>query len=347
MIDDSVVDVVPIGIASVGRGYKVTLWNQWMAVHSGLEPETVLGTSIFSHFPSLNNPSFLRACKAVFTFGNVVYQSQRLHEYLFPFELPVGTGSDFRYMQQSCTLTPVRADCGAVESVLITVQDVTDSVRLEQRLRRINQTDCLTGSHNRRYLDERLALEYRRHQRYGRPLSLCMIDLDRFKLINDSFGHLAGDHAITEVARIVKKELRAFDVCARFGGEEFACLLPETTVRQAATVAERIRKAVETTTISWRDAPLSVTASIGVATMIDGRVDVQDLVGRADAALYVAKSSGRNCVRTHQPSPGAGKSSGGAELSLARLQFASHATANKDATPSRFPRREECAYRRD
>ncbi len=156
--------------------------------------------------------------------------------------------------------------------------------------------DPLSGLFNRRYLHVRLEEELERARRHQIPLALLMIDLDDFKMINDKFGHLAGDAVIKEVAVILRRTVRMFDVCTRYGGEEFAILMPNSGAQSAATVAERIRRRIESYRFTEPAlASLSVTGSIGLAVST-AQLLPRDLIERADQALYQAKTLGKNRV---------------------------------------------------
>ena len=156
--------------------------------------------------------------------------------------------------------------------------------------------DPLTGAFNRRYFHVRLEEEVQRSRRHTIPLAMLMIDIDDFKLINDRFGHLAGDTVISDVAEIIRRAVRVFDICARFGGEEFAIIMPGSDADHAARVAERIRLRIESyQPLDDRFRTLRVTASIGVATSAADTTE-SDLIERADRALYEAKRSGKNRV---------------------------------------------------
>jgi len=157
--------------------------------------------------------------------------------------------------------------------------------------------DPVSGLFNRRYFHPRLEEEIQRADRHKMPVGLVMLDIDDFKGVNDRFGHLAGDTVIAEVADIVRRSVRVFDVCTRFGGEEFAILMPGTGPESAANIAERIRHRIEQYRSSERElASLRVTASLGLAMYSEG-VSARDLIQRADHALYVAKRAGKNQVR--------------------------------------------------
>ena len=178
-----------------------------------------------------------------------------------------------------------------------------ENVISNEMLKYIGLTDPLTGVYNRRYIDRRLLEEIARARRQEYPVSCMFIDVDRFKQVNDSVGHQAGDEVLREVATRIKTELRLSDALARYGGEEFVVLLVDADLPAAAIVAERIRSSVADTPVDLADGVLlDVSVSIGVATLADFDREhpiegvAQQLVGQADVALYQAKESGRNRV---------------------------------------------------
>jgi two-component system cell cycle response regulator len=157
--------------------------------------------------------------------------------------------------------------------------------------------DPLTNCYNKSYFLERLPSEFALAKHRRKPLSLAMVDIDRFKKINDSYGHLAGDFVLREVGKLLQEGLRADDFLTRYGGEEFALIMREISKRNALETAERLRKLVETSTFRHEGKKMAVTVSIGVATWPADRINsVQDLVKAADANLYAAKRKGRNKV---------------------------------------------------
>jgi len=159
--------------------------------------------------------------------------------------------------------------------------------------------DGLTRVYNRQSFDKRLRLELKRHQRHGHSLSLLMLDLDYFKKINDTYGHLAGDMVLQRIARLLKNTVRETDFVARYGGEEFVLLLPETSEEDAWLLAQRIRQNIQKIIFSFQGKRFNVTASIGVASLRPDPFTPADvLINRADEALYLAKNSGRNMVCT-------------------------------------------------
>ncbi len=159
-------------------------------------------------------------------------------------------------------------------------------------------TDALTACLNRRALEEALESELDRARRYGVELSLLMIDLDHFKRVNDTRGHLTGDSVLRQIGDTLRREVRSVDVVARYGGEEFVIVLPETGPEGARSFAERVRERVAAHDFGGGTAPLHLTVSIGVASAGSAElVDVDTILSRADAALYRAKHDGRNLVR--------------------------------------------------
>jgi len=167
----------------------------------------------------------------------------------------------------------------------------------EQRLKQASNTDPLTGVSNRRHFMPLLAQEMSRCRRFHHPLALLMLDIDRFKRVNDAYGHPTGDLVIQRVAQACSRRSRDSDVVARLGGEEFAVLLPEAALPGALAYAERVREDVEELLLRCPGGrEVRCTVSIGVAELGPGDLPEEDLLRRADAALYKAKHAGRNRV---------------------------------------------------
>lgn len=170
------------------------------------------------------------------------------------------------------------------------------NARLFGEVQKLAITDNLTGLHNRRYFLELAEHEYERARRYNRPLCAIMLDIDRFKQVNDSYGHAVGDNALRAVAQRCRQSLRDVDHLARVGGEEFTVLLPECTLDGAVAAAERLRRNVADLQIETHRGLLTMTISLGVATLVDDCPKFATLLDRSDTALYVAKKAGRNRV---------------------------------------------------
>ncbi len=175
---------------------------------------------------------------------------------------------------------------------------------LNDELSHMARTDALTGLDNRRHFMEVARRECSRSCRTGQPFSLLLIDADHFKAVNDTWGHDVGDRVLQDIASLLNSSVRGHDVPARFGGEEFIVLLPETDCQEAGIIAERIRLAVEANRLTVQQEPVHISVSIGctTATAQDGECDLETIFKRADVALYAAKKNGRNRVERY-PGP--------------------------------------------
>jgi two-component system cell cycle response regulator len=180
-------------------------------------------------------------------------------------------------------------------SILKFLSGADAEAKYHEEIYRMTIVDGLTQIHNKRYLFEALEKELIRARRYERDLSVLMFDIDFFKRINDQYGHLAGDHVLRELARIVQDRIRRDEVFARYGGEEFVIVLPETSLAGAVALAENLRGRVGTHAFAFQGEQIPATISIGCALLQDDKA-ATDLIQRADEKLYQAKRSGRNRV---------------------------------------------------
>jgi two-component system, cell cycle response regulator len=165
-----------------------------------------------------------------------------------------------------------------------------------EEIYRLTTIDGLTQVYNKRYFVETLEREIGRAHRYRRELSLIIFDIDHFKVVNDTHGHLAGDHVLKQLASVIRARIRREDILSRYGGEEFAIILPEIDNYNAMQFAEKIRGLVETTAFKFEEASIPVTISIGVASMRQELQESHEFIKVADDHLYTAKQRGRNCV---------------------------------------------------
>ncbi len=202
---------------------------------------------------------------------------------------PLGE-SDMEFAEQA-----IRTAVTAIEKA-----SQLETVRSDkERYRWLATTDSLTGCLNRRALSEGMERELDRNRRYNAELSILLIDLDHFKDINDTRGHLVGDEVLKQIGRLLHQELRTVDIAARYGGEEFVIVLPETGLEGATAFAERLRERVGRHNFGGDSDPLRVTISIGVASVPGNWAATADsLIALADEALYRAKNEGRNLVRS-------------------------------------------------
>ncbi|MBI4758516.1 MAG: GGDEF domain-containing protein, partial [Chloroflexi bacterium] len=180
---------------------------------------------------------------------------------------------------------------------------VIENTRLHERIREQAIRDGVTQVYNHDYLHEQLVRELERSKRYHRPVSFIMLDLDQFKEFNDHYGHLAGDEVLKMVAKLISARVRSVDIVGRYGGDEFAIILPQANASEAQAVAERVRDAVENTPFAspQGDLPATLTVSQGVATFPDSAQSPVALIDQADRALYAAKTAGRNQIHVASP----------------------------------------------
>jgi diguanylate cyclase (GGDEF)-like protein len=307
-LPDFIVKWVDVGIFVVNRQMEVTLWNNFMANHSGLGADAVIGKNLFECFPELPKAWLSKKILGVFLLKNFAFTSweQRPYLFRFPHNRPITGGVD--HMYQNCTFMPVKGAAGEVDSVCITLFDATDigisQTELKKAMKSLSDSsnrDGLTGIYNRRYLEQRLSAEFDRCRRYHDQFSFVLFDLDHFKRINDTYGHLAGDEVLCVVSQHINSLLRSVDVMGRYGGEEFGIILPATPMRSALILAERIRQAIEQAPVAYKEIAIPVTVSIGIAEFEQDAPNYEHLIGCADRALYHGKENGRNQVTCYTP----------------------------------------------
>ena len=278
---------------------RVVVWNQACERLTGVPADEVIGTR--DHWRSFFDER--RPTLADLVLENRNEDVRQLHpQHGNPHHLSAETWCDMprrgrrRYL--AADASPLYDERGRLCAVVETLRDITDEKLAQAALEQLATRDGLTGLANRRCFDETLHAEWARALRQRQPLSLLMVDVDNFKAYNDANGHLGGDECLKRIAGAVASEMRANDLVARYGGEEFAVILPNQSLKGAATVAERIRTRVEQLQLPNRLAPGErVTVSIGAATAVASNENsASELVATADAALYRAKHMGRNRI---------------------------------------------------
>lgn len=296
---------VDVGLVVLDREYKIQVWNGFMENHSGLAPYEVRDKSLFDTFKDLDKDWIIQKTDPVFVLKNRAFTIWEQHAHIFKFKNYRPITSVAPYMYQNATFIPLTNTTGQVTHLCIIIYDVTDvaisKIELEeanQELKRLSQTDRLTNLNNRGFWEECLVKEFQRKRRNHGISSLLIFDIDHFKKVNDTYGHAGGDEALVHVAKILRMNLRETDIGGRYGGEEFAVILTDTTAEEAKIFAERVRKIVERTMIKFNDFEFQFTISLGIAEYSDSLESHQKWIEAADAALYQAKSSGRNQVCT-------------------------------------------------
>lgn len=214
------------------------------------------------------------------------------------YKLPVLSGEE-RWFEGRIAL--MEKDRAGHSKVVFIANEISDRVNLYQEVQRLALQDPLTGCFNRRHFNERAEQEMQRTLRYQRPLAMVMLDIDQFKQVNDRFGHPTGDEVLCRLVHLCQNQMRANDLLGRYGGDEFAILMPETSVERARQAAERLLVEIRKISIGRPEGACSVTVSIGIAGVEAGCKEVRTVeavIKCADQALYAAKSAGQNCVRT-------------------------------------------------
>jgi len=193
-----------------------------------------------------------------------------------------------------------REDIALIELFSQSVGASIGNVKLFEKIQRQATTDGLTGLANHKRFYEILEKELWRSRRYGGQISLIMVDIDNLKKINDTYGHRAGDKVIRQISRKMKECIRQIDTAARYGGDEFAIILPNTSLNDATIVAERMVNAVSDSPISWKKKQIELSISVGLG-QYDANYSPEDITSRSDKALYTAKQAGKNTVRIFEP----------------------------------------------
>ncbi|MCV2884656.1 GGDEF domain-containing protein [Aestuariibacter sp. AA17] len=294
---------IEVGLAVLDHQYNVQVWNQFMENHSGVLPSDIREKCLFDFFPEIEKDWFKAKAESVFNLNSAAFIIWEQRPYLFKFATnrPITSASDTMY--QNITLFPLASLSDKVEQICLVVYDVTDEAinkkaieGLNKKLEHISRVDGLTGLYNRRYWEEQFEREYKRLKRSGQEASVLMLDIDHFKKVNDTHGHPAGDYIIQTLAKIIQTAIRETDIAGRYGGEEFALLLPYTNGENARIVGERIRKLAERFVPVYEEKEIPFTVSIGICEFNASFDTHMGWLEKADQALYQSKESGRNTV---------------------------------------------------
>ena len=300
---------IDVGLVVLDKEYKIQIFNGFMENHSGLLPREAKGKLLFELFDEIPQDWFERKAESVFLLKNKAFTIWEQRPYLFKFNSyrPVTGSSDFMY--QNTTFIPLMSSTGEVSHLCLLVYDVTDNAvnkmsleKANEELAILSQTDGLTQLFNREHWENCLQAEYKRWTRSQHSSSLVMLDIDHFKKVNDTYGHVVGDEVIRNLSSVIREHARETDVSGRYGGEEFVILLADTPLKNAYVFAERLRREVEISITKFNDIDLKYTISIGLAEIEPSIKSYEAWIECADAALYKAKESGRNKISMHPKS---------------------------------------------
>ncbi|MDX1294972.1 MAG: diguanylate cyclase, partial [Sulfurimonadaceae bacterium] len=254
--------------------------NDAFVEHTGYEREEVYGKNARLLKSGEHDQPFYKGLWSTILSGNV-FKGRVINR-----------KKDGEIFYEQKTITPIKDKVGNIVTFVSTSKDITQTVEMEERLEQMAMTDKLTGINNRHRFEELYNQEIERVSRYESPVSMIMFDIDHFKKINDTYGHDVGDKVLKQIVRVVGNCIRKVDIFARWGGEEFLILCPETTVEDAMLLANKMRREIEDTEFETVG---SVKASFGVSGFIHGE-NKENLFKRVDNALYMAKDKGRNRV---------------------------------------------------
>lgn len=216
----------------------------------------------------------------------------------FGHQIHIQTPEGFLWFEHSASL---KKNIGEESTVIMISRNITQRKELEEKLFKLSQYDPLTNLYNRRTLEEFLERDIYRAYRYNTSFSLCLIDIDFFKSVNDTHGHFVGDEVLKKFSQLLKNSLREHDYVGRYGGEEFILALPQTTLFQAEEFAQNLCDHIRTLKFKGKiNTQFHISASIGVAEFDQQNNTLDRLIQAADSAMYLAKKSGRNCVRIKQ-----------------------------------------------
>ncbi|GAB5394216.1 MULTISPECIES: sensor domain-containing diguanylate cyclase [Alteromonas] len=299
-------DSIEVGIAVLDRNFNVQVWNKFLENHGAKKAEAIIGDSLFSHFPEIEEKWLRTKVDPVFNLKSPVFIIWEQRPYLFKFgcNRPVTSAAEFMY--QNVTMFPIVDKRGNVERFCMLVYDVTEQAlgkrgmeHLNEELKTASRVDGLTGLYNRRYWQERFDEMHKLCVRREKPSTALMLDIDHFKRINDTYGHQAGDKVIKMLAALIKRCVRETDLAGRYGGEEFAIILNDSSVEDAKIVAERIRQLAKRLVVEHEGESISFTVSLGLAQFSPDFKGAMAWLECADQALYEAKENGRNQYRIY------------------------------------------------
>ncbi len=292
---------IDAGLVVLDRKYNIQLWNSFMENHSCIRPQEAKDQNLFELFPDLPKDWLERKAEMVFNLKNRSFTTWQQRPYIFKFDNFLPLTGNTPYMYQNMTIIPLPSITTEVDHICLIIYDVTDMATNSLQMEKVNaeltylsQTDRLTGLFNRGHWEELVRAEFARYHRTKQPCALVMIDIDKFSEVNNTYGHLAGDEVLKNLAVCLRKTARETDMIGRYGGEEFAILLVNTDSPQAMYFAERLRKNVEKSVVTFDDFAIKYTISAGVSQLQELDQKHESWIQRADDALYQSKENGRN-----------------------------------------------------
>lgn len=301
MVD--MLESVEVGLVVMDLDFRVQAWNGFMANHSGINSTQIHNQVLFDVFPDIPRAWLSRKVDAVVQLNTRTFTSWEQRPYLFRFRNTRPISGTEEFMFQNLTISPLSGPSGKVEKVCLMVYDVTDIAsgkraleRANEQLARLSRTDGLTGLLNRGSWENLVDAEFERYRRYGQATALVMFDIDHFKKVNDTYGHVIGDEVIRHTAAVTQRYFRQSDSIGRYGGEEFGVILPETDGESARIICERVRMHIARNPVETSAGAIDFTISMGIAEPGNTPDNYTQWLQQADHALYASKKAGRNKV---------------------------------------------------
>ena len=300
-VDECIIfNTVDNGIVILDEDLTIIAWNRWLEIFTKVSAKDIIGKNICDFFTYIDKKKLIRKIKSVLLTEHPSYYSVDPHRFLI--DIPVNNiiNKSYNSMQQNVTIVPYNIK---KRQVCIYIYDITALCETNMQLEKLNDEladishrDPLTNLYNRRYFSDQINKVKTFAKRNGYPLSIILLDIDNFKIINDTYGHIVGDDVIIKVARSLEEELRNSDIVARFGGEEFVILLQNSDSATSFKVAEKIRHRLADLTIKSKLDSFNFTTSFGLAQFNEklDNDDIKKTIERADIALYQSKNAGKN-----------------------------------------------------
>jgi len=296
-----VMDNIDAGVVIIDKEYNVWAWNTFMQAYSGITTEQIMGKNLFDVVDDLPVDWLKNKIASTFKLRMRSFSCWEDRPSIFNFSnfSPVTAGSALMF--QNMTLTPLKSLNGELSHICLTITDVSDIAKNKTHLRESNEqlthlsmTDRLTQLYNRGHWEACLAEEFERCRKANIPSTLVMLDIDHFKKVNDTFGHVAGDGVIRKVSSLLRRTKRHSDIAGRYGGEEVGVILPGTSADLGLYFTERLRHRIEDASVAVDVRSINVTISIGVCEWAPWMPSYEKWLELSDSALYESKQNGRN-----------------------------------------------------
>jgi diguanylate cyclase (GGDEF)-like protein/PAS domain S-box-containing protein len=287
----AVIEAAYDGVISINKEQQIQMINQAAKDMFGVGDETILDSNIENLIPQRFRP---KHAEYINSFSHSPVMSRPMQER----GVILGLRKDGSEFPAEITISKIKVENDTEMTAVI--RDISERSRLMEELQHLSTSDPLTDIYNRRYVEKHLRLELKRCDRFHTTLSIIMFDLDYFKTINDNYGHEKGDQVLLKTVEVTQNIIRDIDIFSRWGGEEFIIVLPETDLKSAEKLAERLRIGISKVSFDWLNQEQQITASFGLAESNGPDSEYDNLLRQVDKAMYAAKNNGRNQVKSNE-----------------------------------------------